>query len=68
MKASEHAKSLRGKSTQDLRAELGALVKEQFNLRMQKATGQQSKSHLTRDVRKKIARVQTMLNSKQAKA
>jgi len=63
MKSAEYVKTLRGKSAQDLKTELAALIKEQFNLRMQKATGQQSKSHLTRDVRKKIARVQTALHS-----
>lgn len=67
MKSAEYTKSLRGKSAKDLKTELSALIKEQFNLRMQKATGQQTKSHLTHDVRKKIARVQTALNS-QAKA
>lgn len=67
MKTTEYVKSLRGKSAKDLKTELSALFKEQFNLRMQKATGQQTKSHLQHDVRKKIARVQTALNS-QAKA
>jgi large subunit ribosomal protein L29 len=66
-KTAEYLKSLHGKSAQDLKAELAALTKEQFNLRMQKATGQQNKSHLIRDVRKNIARVQTVLRS-QAKA
>lgn len=66
-KTAEYLKSLRGKSAQDLKSELAALTKEQFNLRMQKATGQQTKSHLVSEVRKNIARVQTVIRS-QAKA
>ncbi|TXH02970.1 MAG: 50S ribosomal protein L29 [Nevskiaceae bacterium] len=61
MKTTDYVKSLRGKNTQELNAELEALRKEQFNLRMQKAIGQQNKSSLTRDVRKKIARTKTVM-------
>ena len=61
MKSAEYVKALRGKNTQALNDELAALRKEQFNLRMQKALGQQSKSSLTHDVRKNIARTKTML-------
>ena len=67
MKSAEYVKSLRGRSAQDLKTELAALSREQFNLRMQQATGQQTKSHLVTNVRKKIARVNTALRS-QAKA
>ena len=66
MKANEYVKQLRGKSADQLNEELAALRKEQFNLRLQHATGQLSKSHLMAGVRKKIARLQTVLN--QAKA
>ncbi|MEW6168429.1 MAG: 50S ribosomal protein L29 [Pseudomonadota bacterium] len=61
MKAQEYVKSLRGKSAAELGTELEALRREQFNLRMQQATGQGSKSHLVRDVRKKIARLKTVM-------
>lgn len=61
MKSTEYVKALRGKNTQELNAELEALRKEQFNLRMQKAIGQQNKGSLTRDARKKIARTKTVL-------
>lgn len=61
MKAQEYTKSLRAKDAQGLATELEALRKEQFNLRMQKAIGQQNKGSLTRDVRKKIARTKTLL-------
>ena len=60
MKTGEYIKSLRGKSVQDLKNELAALRKEQFNLRMQKATGQLNKSNLVQNVRKKIAQVKTI--------
>lgn len=61
MKTVEYVKALRGKSAQELNDELAALRKEQFNLRMQKALGQQNKSSLTHDVRKKIARAKTVM-------
>ena len=60
MKTGEYVKSLRGKSAQDLKSEVAALRKEQFNLRMQKATGQLNKSNLVQNVRKKIAQVKTI--------
>lgn len=61
MKTTDYLKQLRGKTAAQLNDELAALQKEQFNLRLQTATGQQSKSHLASDVRKRIARLQTVL-------
>lgn len=60
MKASE----LRGKSQAELREALHGLLKEQFNLRMQRGTGQFSRPHLMKDVRRNIARVKTVMNQK----
>jgi len=60
MKASE----LRGKSQAELREALHDLLKEQFNLRMQRGTGQFSRPHLMKDVRRNIARVKTVMNQK----
>jgi large subunit ribosomal protein L29 len=60
MKASE----LKDKSVDDLNKELGDLLREQFNLRMQKGTGQLAKPHLLKEVRRNIARVKTVLNQK----
>lgn len=60
MKASE----LRKKSNADLMKELLALLREQFNLRIQKGTGEQAKSHLLKQVRLNIARIKTILNEK----
>lgn len=67
MKTTDYLKSLRAKDAAGLKAELEALRREQFNLRMQRAIGQANQSHLVSDVRKKIARVKTLINQ-QAKA
>lgn len=63
MKASE----LRQKTPDELQQELLALLREQFNLRMQKATHQASKPHLFRQARRNIARVKMVLSEKAAK-
>lgn len=63
MKTSEYVKSLRGKDAKALAEELGALRREQFNLRMQQGAGQATKPHLVREARKKIARVKTIARS-----
>lgn len=60
MKATE----LREKPVDELNAELLKLLKEQFNLRMRKATGQLSQSHLLGQLKRDIARVKTVLNEK----
>ena len=56
---------LRKKSMEDLKGELLALLKEQFNLRMQKGTGQTPHPHLFGKVRKQIARVKTLFSEKE---
>lgn len=58
MKASE----LKKKSAQELNSELLGLYRQQFNLRMQKGTGQLSKPSQIKAVRRDIARVKTVLN------
>jgi large subunit ribosomal protein L29 len=60
MKASE----LQGKTSDELQETLHDLLKEQFNLRMQRGTGQFSRPHLMKDVRRNIARVKTVMNQK----
>lgn len=67
MKTADYLKTLRGKSAAELRDELLALRKEQFNLRMQQATGQLNQSHLLGQVRSNIARVKTLM-AQQVKA
>ena len=61
MKNIDYIKELRGKSAAQLGEELAALRKEQFNLRMQQAVGQLKQSNLMGGVRKKIARVKTIM-------
>ena len=68
MKLSERKKDLRDKSPEELRAELSALLKEQFGLRMQKATQQLTNSSKIVGVRRDIARVKTLLNQKTGQA
>ena len=58
------AVELRNKSVEELTKELLALLKEQFNLRIQKGSGQQPKSHLFKKVRLDIARIKTILKEK----
>jgi large subunit ribosomal protein L29 len=60
MKANE----LRNKSTEELKQELLSLLKEQFNLRLRKTTGQLNQSHLLRQSRRDIARIKTVLTQK----
>lgn len=57
---------LRDKDTAALRAERVELLREQFNLRMQKATGQLAKPHLLKQVRRNIARINTILAEQRA--
>jgi len=59
--STEFLKDIRAKSEADLKVELAALRKEQFNLRMSKAMGQMNQSHLVTVVRKKIAKVKTVM-------
>jgi len=61
---------LRKKSENELAEELLGLRKEQFNLRMQRATGQLSRPDQFSKVRKNIARIKTLLreHARQKKA
>ena len=59
-------KELRAKSREELADELAKLRKEQFALRMQRATGQQPKPDQFGKVRRNIARLKTVLREKQA--
>lgn len=65
MKSAEYLKGLRGKSAEQLGEELTALHKEQFSLRMQKTAGQLGKSNLLGEVKRKIARVNTLMREGQ---
>lgn len=59
-----NAQELRGKSADELKEQLHSLLREQFQLRMRKVTGQLSQSHLLKQLRRDIARVKTVLNDK----
>ena len=62
MKASE----LRSKSEAELKEELLGLLREQFNLRMQKGTGQLGNPARMKMVRRDVARIKTVMNEKVA--
>jgi large subunit ribosomal protein L29 len=55
---------LRAKDQGELREQLTSLLHEQFNLRMQKGSGQLNNPQDLRRVRRNIARIQTVLNEK----
>ena len=59
-----NAQDLREKNEVELREELSGLLREQFNLRMQRGIGQLAAPHELRRVRRDIARVRTVLNEK----
>ncbi|MBU3259020.1 MULTISPECIES: 50S ribosomal protein L29 [Roseovarius] len=63
-----NASELRNKTPDQLREDLVALKKEQFNLRFQAATGQMENSARMKQVRRDAARVKTILNEKAADA
>ena len=55
---------LRGFSVEELQTELLSLRKEQFTLRMKKASGSLDKTHHIKLVRRSVARVKTILTEK----
>ena len=57
-----NASEIRAKSGEDISKELEALHKEQFNLRMQNATGQLQRTSEMRRVSRDIARIKTVIN------
>lgn len=61
------AADVRAKTADELKDELLALKKEQFNLRFQQATGQLENTARQRQVRRDIARIKTVL-AEQARA
>ncbi|HEB86264.1 MAG TPA: 50S ribosomal protein L29 [Gammaproteobacteria bacterium] len=63
-----NATELREKTAEELNTELLGLTREQFNLRMQKATGQMARPHQMKVARRSIARLKTILNEKAGKA
>jgi len=58
------AEDVRAKTESELKDQLVALKKEQFNLRFQQATGQLENTARVRQVRRDIARIHTILREK----
>ena len=59
---------IRAMSEDQMKDELVKLKKEQFNLRFQRATGQLENTARMRQIRRDIARIQTIARVKQAEA
>jgi large subunit ribosomal protein L29 len=60
------AEEVRDLTVDQLRDQLAKLKKEQFNLRFQMASGQLENTARIRDVRRDVARIQTVLRQKLA--
>lgn len=54
---------MKNSSQDELKNELNAVLKEQFNLRLQHQTGQLTKTSSLRKVRRQIARLKTFINN-----
>ena len=64
MKINKYVEELNAKSSAELNEELVAAKKELFNLRFQNATNQLDTTSRLKEVRKNIARIQTVLAAK----
>ncbi|MBC8571744.1 50S ribosomal protein L29 [uncultured Clostridium sp.] len=64
MKINKYVEDLKSKSAAELNEELVAAKKELFNLRFQNATNQLDNTSRIKEVRKNIARIQTVITEK----
>jgi len=64
MKTNKYVEELQSKNAAELAAELVSAKKELFNLRFQNATNQLDNTARIKEVRKNIARIQTVMNQK----
>ena len=64
MKINKYVEDLISKSAAELNEELVAAKKELFNLRFQNATNQLDNTSRIKEVRKNIARIQTVITEK----
>ncbi len=64
MKTNKFVEDLKAKSAAELQEELVAAKKELFNLRFQNATNQLDNTSRIKEVRKNIARIQTVITEK----
>ena len=65
MKTNAYLKELQNKSVAELKAQLVDAKKELFNLRFQNATNQLDNTSRIKEVRKNIARIQTVITAKE---
>ena len=65
MKINKYVEELNAKSSAELNEELVAAKKELFNLRFQNATNQLDNTSRIKEVRKNIARIQTVITQKE---
>ncbi len=65
MKSKQFMEELRGKSVEELNEDLVAAKKELFNLRFQNATNQLDNTSRIKEVKRNIARIQTVLTAAQ---
>lgn len=66
MKTNKYVEDLKTKSAAELNEELVAAKKELFNLRFQNATNQLDNTSRIKEVRRNIARIQTVITQKAA--
>ncbi len=64
MKSDKYLNELRAKSDDELKAALTDAKKELFNLRFQNATNQLENTSRVKDVRKNVARIQTVITER----
>ncbi len=64
MKTKEYVQDLKTKSVEELNTELVAAKKELFNLRFQNATNQLENTSRIKEVRRNIARIQSVITEK----
>ncbi len=64
MKSAKYLEELRSQSAEQLNEQLVAAKKELFNLRFQNATNQLDNTGRIKEVRKNIARIQTLITEK----
>ena len=64
MKTKEYRDDLKSKNVEELNAELVAAKKELFNLRFQNATNQLENTSRIKEVRRNIARIQSVMTEK----
>ena len=65
MKTSKYLEELNTQSAADLKMQLVEAKKELFNLRFQNATNQLDNTSRIKEVRKNIARIQTVITQKE---